>query len=327
MELIVYNDDNYATWWINRKLSKKIASFLKKKGFIEYNAVDLARWMEKIIEENTSHQSVVVFSQDVIPDSICHTPSPSSLIRSYLDSGGKVVWIGDNPFYYQGVNPSKVRGLSKEKIEKIPTLLLDHDGKLVIQWGLGGAYGILGVVPVFMHSPSEKVKITKDGTSFGIQNRWYGNRPIIKKGASLRKSKLTVLGTSKPIYPISTKKILLQKTEERGISLPNFMNFLSKFLGFIPTVTSVATALIAFLAGLTTVIISASIAFAIFSAIAYITYWYFWSRETFASAWLKNFNDHYSDSGFFRLWDFEPSKISDVMLQDLYMVAISQNRT
>jgi hypothetical protein len=58
MELIVYRDDNYATAWVPRELSKKITDFLIKKDFTEYNAEDLARWMEKCVDENRCCQSL-----------------------------------------------------------------------------------------------------------------------------------------------------------------------------------------------------------------------------------------------------------------------------
>jgi hypothetical protein len=204
MDLVVYYDDRYATWWIPRAISTKITAFLVQRKFQVKNANDLASWMRKSIETNTTHQSLVVFSQDVVPDTICHSPSPSCLARAFLDSGGRMVWIGDNPFYYQGLPPGSTMFVD---------VLLSKEGKPVRQWNLSGPYGVLGVIPIFMHSPSAKLKFTKEGESFGLKSSWYGHRPILDKGRNPRK-KLLVFGSSKPIYPISIKKILLQKDEE-----------------------------------------------------------------------------------------------------------------
>lgn len=318
----MYHDPSYATWWVSKDTAKQVSTFLKSKGFKELNASDLAEWMERIIEENKSDGSIVVFSQDVVPDTICHSPSPSSLARKYLDSGGKIVWFGDNPFYYQGQNPSKFQTaqLSKEQVEGLlkEGYRTDNDGKYVLEWNLNGPYGVLGVIPVFMHSPSSKVKITEEGKKLGLKNPWYSNRPIIKKGISLR-GNLFVLGTSSPLYPISAEEILLRKKERSLMNI--FIDSSSKILGLISATIAVFTALYGVLTGGALLI---WIIFAIFAMapIAYLGYWYAKLRKVFASAWLKNFNSKHPRSGFLRLWDFQPYRIYDEMLDELCNVSI-----
>jgi len=43
-----------------------------------------------------------------------------------------------------------------------------------------------------------------------------------------------------------------------------------------------------------------------------------------ASAWLKNFDERHPKSGFVRLWDVIPHRITDKMLEELYSVALAR---
>ena len=180
-KLIVYYDDKYPTIWIKREVSRKITEFLKSKGFVKYDAQQLAKWMEESIQDEVCWQSVVVFSQDVIPDTICHAPEPSALIREYLDKGGRVVWLGDIPFFYLGLSSSRLdskfgdlriaplisyrddvfEGVHFTKVRS--QLFQDREGNICVRWGSGACFSILGVMPLYLDFPSSKVSITKSG--------------------------------------------------------------------------------------------------------------------------------------------------------------------
>jgi len=324
MDYVVYSDERYPTWWISRSFSNKITSFLSKNGFQVKNADDLATWMKACIGQNTAHKSVVVFSQDVVPSTVCHSPSPACLARTFLDSGGRIVWIGDNPFYYQGIIATAVSSIPEtDRKEMIRTGLLaqNNQGEFARHWGLDGPYCVLGVIPVFMSSPSGKVKITKKGKAWGLLRPWYSNRPIIKKGWS-RHRRLSVFGSSRPIYPIPAKKIILQPEEERRISFPSILSSLSGLVGLVPAIATAVAAILAFLTGWAPAIIYPLVGVSVLLIGAYGVYWHLRLREDFAGAWLKNFCDSYPESGFLRLWDYEPIEIDDQMLKDLYNVAI-----
>lgn len=341
MELIVYHDDNYPTAWIPREVSKKITRFLKSKDFVEHNAEDLAKWMEKSIDEETCRQSVVVFSQDIVPDTICHTPSPSSLIREYLDCGGRVVWIGDIPFFYFGLHPSRpqtqyaeerlsplLKPISEEEFKKLG-VFKDKNGKFAKYWGVGGCFSILGVMPLYLDFPSSKVSITKRGKSFGLQNPWYSIRPILLGGSNLRKKKTIVLATTKPLSLISTKKTIfrarvrrLREVEERGITFPSIMDALSKSFGPILTLVGAMASIVAGLRGFAGVPLLVWFAIAGLFLLALVL-WFFQRRERLASAWFKNFNKQHPTSGFIRLWDFKLHRITYTMLEELYNVAVA----
>jgi len=341
MELIVYRDDNYATAWVPRELSKKIADFLKSKNFVEYNADNLARWMENSIDKNTCRQSVIVFSQDIVPDTICHTPSPSSLFRTYLDCGGTIVWIGDVPIFYQGMSPSRARkfeAISDEELEKYnekagaerSQVYKDQYGKFGFRWGIGGCFSVLGVMPVFMDFPSSKVSVTDEGKLFGLQNPWYSIRPIIIKSSILQENKPTALATSKPSYLVTTKKTIfrarvrtIREVEERKPSLPTSTELLVKILSLIAPLASAIVALYSLLAGYATMITWFFAGVAVAIPFLYVVYRYL-TRETLASAWFKNFDNQPPVSGFIRLWDFKLNRITDKMLEELHRVALAR---
>ncbi|TET19847.1 hypothetical protein E3J74_05110 [Candidatus Bathyarchaeota archaeon] len=350
MQLIVYYDDDYPTVWVQREISMKITSFLKSKNFVEYNAEDLAKWMEESIKKDTCWQSVVVFSQDVVPDTICHAPEPSSLIREYLDCGGRIIWIGDIPLFYFGPHPSRAktqyadaRLIPLTPLSEIPfdgvdfakassRVFKDRDGNITIYWGSGACFSILGVMPLYLDFPSSNVSITKRGESFGLKNPWYSIRPIIIKGSNLRNKKATILATTKPLSLMATKKTIfrarvrsLREVKERGISFPSIIDALSKFLGPIVTIGSAVVSIAAGLRGFAAIPSSVWFAIALGLFVLAFVLWFFRWRERFASAWFKNFNNRHPASGFIRLWDFRIHRITDEMLKDLYDVTLAKN--
>lgn len=334
MKLIVYYDDNYPTLWIPRDVSKKIATFLKSKNFMEHNAENLGKWMEKSIDENTCRQSVVVFSQDVVPDKVCHTAGPGSLVREYLDLGGRIVWMGDIPFFYCGLHRSS------EQIQYPDARLFpaqtsprfrDREGNIALRWGIGVCFSVLGVMPLYLDFPSSKVNITKQGEHSGLQSPWYSIRPVLIKGQNLRDTKVVILATTKPLSLVSTKKAAfhlrvrsLQEVKEREVSYPSMLDFFSKFLGLIITLGSAMLSLIAGFSGFTAVPSPVWFASASGLFVLALVLWGIRWRERFASAWLKNFNEQYPTSGFIRLWDFRLHRITDNMLKELYDVALME---
>ena len=70
----------------------------------EYAVLDADRlriWMRAQIDRGAA-ATVCVIPSGVVPDTLAESPDATSLIRRYLDAGGRVVWIGDVPFFYQG---------------------------------------------------------------------------------------------------------------------------------------------------------------------------------------------------------------------------------
>lgn len=323
MKLIVYYDDRYPTHWISREMSDSIKTYFVTNGFEVYNANDLAEWMEESVLRDDCWQSLVLFSQDVVPQTVCHLPFPSSLIRRYLDSGGTVVWIGDIPFYYVGLDPSSTQGkghkIGDRDLTKQSTFK-DTAGKTAMTCGRTACFAMLGAIPVWLNYPVFKVKITGAGKQFGVQTPWYSNRPILIRGSNFRKKKPIALAVSRPRYLMSEEKSILSDEKERKLPL-NFMDFVFKFLGVVPAIAAGVTALFSLVAGFGAAVTLWLVATSCFLLIGYVMYWFFWARQTLASAWFINFDQRHPWSGFLRIWDFVPHQITDSMLEELYRLS------
>jgi len=157
MEMVVYHDEHYASSWINKEWSKEIVKYLEEKGLNKKNAIQLREWIEAKLDENSSHESAIIFSQDMVPETILGPlNSPNDLIRRYLDAGGRVVWIGDHPFW------------SKAVIRK------NKDREEI--WMHGAHYGMLGVEMLIAESSSQSQWIGEWAER--MKSRWYSQRPV-----------------------------------------------------------------------------------------------------------------------------------------------------
>lgn len=127
---IVYRDSNYPSMWIDDSAGypDKIAQFLKNRGLTLLNASELREFLINSIEEGNANKKLVVFSQDVIPDTIAEDYYSNVTLREFLDQGGSVLWIGDIPAFYLG---------NKEK-------KFDQEA-----WKRGSPVFMLGVIPHF----------------------------------------------------------------------------------------------------------------------------------------------------------------------------------
>ena len=91
--------------WIDERAGypAKIAKFLhQKKGIRIVDAVALRDFMVEGIQQGNCSGKLVVFSQDVVPDTVIEDYYPNTTFREYLDAGGSVLWIGDIPLWYVG---------------------------------------------------------------------------------------------------------------------------------------------------------------------------------------------------------------------------------
>jgi len=154
---VVYYDEYYASSWINREWSKRIAEYLEGKGIERKNAKELRDWLKNRLEERNSYESVLIFSQDMVPETIMSPlNSPNDLARKYLDDGGRMIWIGDHPFWTKGV-------IRKEK-----------DREEI--WMHGAHYGMLGVEMLIAES-SSLCKWVGRWTE-KMKSSWYSQRPV-----------------------------------------------------------------------------------------------------------------------------------------------------
>ena len=159
-ERVIYFDkyEYPATSWIPFNLAESLKNKLERRGFKPLRAGELRDWMIEVIEDQRAHNTLVIFLQDVAPDTILDRLTPDALVRQYLDHGGCILWFGDIPFWYRGKEGRK----DPEPIY----------GKLT-------PVNLLGVIPVITHTPTNVVEITKEGKKLGLTRRWTSHRPVI----------------------------------------------------------------------------------------------------------------------------------------------------
>jgi hypothetical protein len=160
VEAVIYRDERYPSMWIDDSAGfpDKIAQYLRGKGLKVLNADELREYLIRSIEEETAYEKLVIFSQDVIPDTVAQDYYSNTTLREFLDRGGSILWIGDIPAFYIG---KKIKVLDQEA------------------WKRGSPVFMLGIVPIFAHSVKESVVFTDLGKKLGLKHRWSGIRPII----------------------------------------------------------------------------------------------------------------------------------------------------
>lgn len=149
---VVFKDTRYRNSWTGS--TDTLVDYLSARNFTPMNADDLGNWMKEKVLSNSAQGTIVVMAQDIVPDTIAGQNSSTALIRKYLDAGGKVIWIGDIPMYYQGRS----------------------DGSIV-NWGVSGAQGILGVTHIF-DNEGTPVTFTQDGLDYGLTKQYESVRPL-----------------------------------------------------------------------------------------------------------------------------------------------------
>ncbi len=158
--LIVYKDVRYPTAFVDKSLSDAITRFLVAHKFREVDADGLRDEMLKLVK-GEKEKTVIVFSQDIVPDTVLDDPSASALIRRYLDCGGSIVWFGDIPCFYKGLNTKgDLKTLAREDI-----------------WKWGAPIILLGVMPFFGEMSARPCSVTQRGRQLGLRRTWTGLRP------------------------------------------------------------------------------------------------------------------------------------------------------
>jgi hypothetical protein len=151
--LAAYWDGDYPDHWIGATDAAAVRDALEAAGYEILDAGQLKAWMDARIADGVT--SVVVFSKDVGPDTVCETNTADCTLRKYLDAGGKIVFYGDIPFYNQG-NP----------------------GGVETNWGTAGSTGILGFNAAGgAWDSSNTVTFTDEGIDWGLTETWASVRP------------------------------------------------------------------------------------------------------------------------------------------------------
>ncbi|HEY7234060.1 MAG TPA: PQQ-binding-like beta-propeller repeat protein [Gemmatimonadaceae bacterium] len=143
------------------------ARYFGNRGYQTLDANALARFLEERIADRAP--SVVVFAVDQPPAAIVTAPLAQSLLRRYLDAGGKVVWPGKPPLIFQmDIATGQYPPLSAMNWSAPNELLgVPHDAAI---------FDVRGA------------RATPAGTRLGLPARWRDNWSVAPRGVT------TVLG-------------------------------------------------------------------------------------------------------------------------------------
>lgn len=118
-KIFIYNDPRYPYAWYD---SNAASIMLKYMGniFSKFNinyAIVNADELRDITLNEDPNRSILIFSQDVIPDTVWDGSSSSVLIK-WLQNGAKIIWSGGWEFWYIGYKNGTLK--HKIGIENIP---------------------------------------------------------------------------------------------------------------------------------------------------------------------------------------------------------------
>ena len=157
--LVVYRDAEYPASWDGQL--DYIVRGLASRG---YQIVDAVQLHDYMISNDVG--TCVVFAQDVVPNTVVDdpfAPSSASLIREYMERGGRVVWIKDIPFFYVGMPNHETINIGDEEQAEVLGMRTDrvHD------------------------DDHHEVAITDSGARWGLTQTWKSMRPTLDTAVSL----------------------------------------------------------------------------------------------------------------------------------------------
>lgn len=101
---------------------RRFARHFEERGFEALDTAGLRSFLEARVADRVP--SVVVFGMDAVPGSVADPEAPaSSLLRRYLEAGGKVVWPGFAPLVVVRDSTGRVTGIDRAR----PAALLGVD--------------------------------------------------------------------------------------------------------------------------------------------------------------------------------------------------------
>jgi hypothetical protein len=133
----------------------KIKTYLNEHGFKTINSSRLAAWLGK---KDSAQNSVIVFATNVFPEQITGG-NESSLLRNYLNNGGKIVVVGNNPLIYQLDSLQRPVGFNFPKADSV----------LGINYGYNDVRAFGGIQPA--HA-------TATGEAWGLSGWWTSFLPL-----------------------------------------------------------------------------------------------------------------------------------------------------
>ncbi len=152
----VYWEDTGGYKWFKNRIDESVKDYFMAENYELLNAVQLKDFMEKRADDKKP--SVIIFASNKVPYSIVPDTSDQNLFLTYLKSGGKSIFIGNNPLGY-------IRDASTDKLVSVDytvaSKILDIKFKGVVTDALRGVYTSIPT------NKGRKLGITKWWTGFG----------------------------------------------------------------------------------------------------------------------------------------------------------------
>ncbi len=138
--------------WFSYGNDVKLKIYLNQN---RYKTLDAKKLDSVLNITDSADHSVIVFASNYFPKEI-YEGYNKSLLRKYLDNGGRIVVVGNNPLTYKLDNEGHVIGFN----------FLMADSVLNIKYGHNDLRSISGIQPAFPTSEGEKWGLRKSFTSF-----------------------------------------------------------------------------------------------------------------------------------------------------------------
>lgn len=123
--------DEERVGWSALAASQNVRDYFESFGYAVVNRFQLSEFMESSNRDGA--RSVVVFAMDHLPETVAAVASDTVLARRYLDSGGKIVWLGLPPLAIERDENGVARSFSREPPRSL--LAVSFDRYNVDQYG------------------------------------------------------------------------------------------------------------------------------------------------------------------------------------------------
>jgi len=142
--------------------SVELTSYLTRRGYSAVDPKSIVSFLRARIADKSP--SVIVFATDHIPATLDAAPPSRSLLRHYLEAGGKVVWTGIPPMLWSLDSTGKSPGLGQYKWDAPSDLL-----------------GISHAAAIF---DARAVRATEEGLRWGLPRVWRSSWGVERAGVT-----------------------------------------------------------------------------------------------------------------------------------------------
>jgi len=121
----VYFDDSLTAQalWGRVDSHRRATEYFERYGYTRLDAAGLTEFLTARIDDRVP--SVIVFGMDVLPTAVTDGPPEATLFRRYLESGGKLVWLGYPPQLWTRDSTGQIVGADRERASQFVGVDLD----------------------------------------------------------------------------------------------------------------------------------------------------------------------------------------------------------